>query len=135
MKKVSADPIVVDLPPGPFANILRAIAKSLIHAANDGASTIAPAFSYAAVEPIAPAAGEFDAKNADIGARHESMCQRIAQARRGIDDQGAWVGGGDETVPSAQQAHPGSPGLITGRDNQIRQGRVEGAMFVGQMVA
>ena len=123
----------LDPPPGTFANILRAVAKTLFHIADNGP---APAtIQNTAIQAVAPAAGKFDSQNAKIRSLNERRAKRITRGRPRRDDRGLRIRRRDKARLTRQQGRPQPPGPIPRRDDEIRQGAMKIPVFLGQIAA
>jgi hypothetical protein len=118
-----------DAVPLPLSDVLRAVAEGLVHYANDHAGR---AVSDAAIHAVAPAGGELDAEDPDIGPRRQEPLERVAGNRPRVDHQRSRVGRGHEAVWAREQGCPRATSSIPGGGDQERQGSVKCAVFLRQ---
>ena len=120
----TTDPLPLSL-----SDVLRAVAEGLVYRANDRAGR---AVRDAAIHAVAPAGGELDAEDPDIGARRQAPLERVAGNRPRVDHQRSRVGRGHEAVRAREQRCPRASLSVPGGGDQERQGGVKCAVFLRQ---
>jgi hypothetical protein len=119
----------IDTAPSALMNVLGTVAEGLLDREDERSSAV---LRDAAVDAVAPARGELDAKDTDVASRLQGTFERVAGNRPRIDGQRARIGRGHESVRPGKHGDPGMPLGIACRDDQEGQCGVKGPVLLGQ---
>ncbi|MCY1524281.1 hypothetical protein D9M68_592080 [compost metagenome] len=119
---------------GGFAqlDVARAVAKALLDFDRE---PVLVARDDDAVHPVAPARGEFDAKQANARTVLQGLFQRIARQRQGVDAQVRGIGAASKPGRAGKHRCPRQAAGVDRTDQQEWQPGKEVAMLFGHFAA